>query len=67
MLYSLTVGKFSLGHVVMTEDVLNELDQDKCGVMIGSAMGGMKVHHLEVRSLSPSSGSLSFCWLEIVF
>lgn len=36
----------SLAEIVMAEDVLNELDQAKCGVMIGSAMGVMKFNNL---------------------
>lgn len=43
MLYLLVAGKKALNDGGMTEAVLNELDKAKCGVLIGSAMGGMKV------------------------
>lgn len=43
MLYLLTAGKKALADGGITEDVMNELDRTKCGVLIGSAMGGMKV------------------------
>lgn len=43
MLYMLTAGKKALADAGITEDVMNELDKAKCGVLIGSAMGGMKV------------------------
>lgn len=43
MLYLLTAGKKALADGGITEDVMNELDKSKCGVLIGSGMGGMKV------------------------
>ena len=43
MLYMLTAGKEALADGGITEDVMNELDKARCGVLIGSAMGGMKV------------------------
>lgn len=43
MLYMLTAGKKALADGRITEEVMNELDKTKCGVLIGSAMGGMKV------------------------
>lgn len=43
MLYMLTAGKKALADGGITEDVMNELDKTRCGVLIGSAMGGMKV------------------------
>lgn len=43
MLYLLTAGKKALENGGITEDVMNELDKAKCGVLIGSALGGMKV------------------------
>lgn len=42
MLYLLTAGKKALADGGITEDV-EDLDKSKCGVLIGSAMGGMKV------------------------
>jgi 3-oxoacyl-[acyl-carrier-protein] synthase II len=43
MLYLLTAGKKAVADGGMNEDVLKELDKAKCGVVIGSALGGMKV------------------------
>jgi len=43
MLYMLTAGKKALADGGITEDVMNELDKTRSGVLIGSAMGGMKV------------------------
>ena len=43
MLYLLTAGKKALVDGGVTEEVMAEFDKAKCGVLIGSAMGGMKV------------------------
>jgi 3-oxoacyl-(acyl-carrier-protein) synthase len=43
MLYLLTAGKKALTDGGLTEEVMKELDKTKCGVLIGSAMGGMQV------------------------
>lgn len=43
MLYMLTAGKKALKDGGVTEDVMKELNKTKCGVLIGSGMGGMKV------------------------
>lgn len=43
MLYMLTAGKKALADGGITEDVMEQIDKAKCGVLIGSAMGGMKV------------------------
>jgi 3-oxoacyl-[acyl-carrier-protein] synthase II len=43
MLYLITAGKKALENGGLTEQVRNELDKTRCGVLIGSAMGGMKV------------------------
>ena len=43
MLYLLTAGKKALEDGGVTEDVIKELDIARCGVLIGSALGGMKV------------------------
>ena len=47
MLYLITAGKKALENGGLTEEVRNDLDKTRCGVLIGSAMGGMKVwiHH----------------------
>uniref|UniRef100_A0A3P5ZHQ3 beta-ketoacyl-[acyl-carrier-protein] synthase I n=1 Tax=Brassica campestris TaxID=3711 RepID=A0A3P5ZHQ3_BRACM len=45
MLYLLTAGKKALADGGVTSDeVMAEFNKAKCGVLIGSAMGGMKVH-----------------------
>mgnify|MGYP004715461389 CR=1 FL=1 len=46
MLYMLTAGKKALADGGITEDIMDELDKTKCGVLIGSAMGGMQVNFL---------------------
>lgn len=43
MLYLLIAGKKALEDGGITEDIMNLLDKTRCGVLIGSAMGGMKV------------------------
>jgi len=43
MLYMLTAGKKALVDAGITDDLMDELNKEKCGVLIGSAMGGMKV------------------------
>lgn len=46
MLYLLTAGKKALEDGGISPEVMNELDKAKCGILIGSALGGMKVCHL---------------------
>lgn len=43
MLYMLIAGKKALEDGGFTKELAEELDKTKCGVLIGSAMGGMKV------------------------
>ena len=43
MLYLLTAGKKALIDGGITEEVMRELDKKRCGVLIGSALGGMSV------------------------
>lgn len=43
MLYLLTAGKKAVLDAGITEDEMKNLDKAKCGVLIGSAMGGMQV------------------------
>ncbi|PSS05033.1 3-oxoacyl-[acyl-carrier-protein] synthase [Actinidia chinensis var. chinensis] len=45
MLYLLTAGKKALADGGITEDVMRELNKAKCGVVIGSSVGGMKKHY----------------------
>lgn len=43
MLYMLTAGKKAVMDGGLTEGVMKEIDKTRCGVLIGSGMGGMKV------------------------
>lgn len=52
MLYLLTAGKKALEDGGITEEAQKELDKSKCGVLIGSAMGGMKVFSLFLLAIS---------------
>ncbi|KAH9305803.1 hypothetical protein KI387_010207, partial [Taxus chinensis] len=62
MLYLLTAGKKALMDGQMTEEILGKLDKSKCGVLIGSAMGGMKVFNDAVEALRISYRKMNpFC------
>ncbi|XP_042050959.1 3-oxoacyl-[acyl-carrier-protein] synthase II, chloroplastic-like isoform X1 [Salvia splendens] len=62
MLYMLTAGKKALADGGITEDVMDELNKAKCGVLIGSAMGGMKVFHDAIEALRVSYRKMNpFC------
>ncbi|KAL2493339.1 3-oxoacyl-[acyl-carrier-protein] synthase II [Abeliophyllum distichum] len=62
MLYLLTAGKKALADGGITEDVMAELDKAKCGVIIGSALGGMKVFNDAIEALRESYRKMSpFC------
>ncbi|KAK4355752.1 hypothetical protein RND71_024723 [Anisodus tanguticus] len=62
MLYMLTAGKKALSDGGITEDMMNELDKRRCGVLIGSAMGGMKVFHDAIEALRISYRKMNpFC------
>ncbi|TYI32907.1 hypothetical protein ES332_A04G095100v1 [Gossypium tomentosum] len=62
MLYSLTTGKKALQDGGVNEDVMEELDKTKCGVLIGSAMGGMKVFNDAIEALRISYRKMNpFC------
>ncbi|XP_061361468.1 3-oxoacyl-[acyl-carrier-protein] synthase II, chloroplastic [Gastrolobium bilobum] len=62
MLYMLTAGKKALVDGGITEDVMDELNKDKCGVLIGSAMGGMKVFNDAIEALRVSYKKMNpFC------
>ncbi|KAK8950927.1 hypothetical protein KSP39_PZI003227 [Platanthera zijinensis] len=61
MLYMLIAGKKALADGV-TEVGLRELDKTKCGVLIGSAMGGMKVFYDAIEALRKSYKKMNpFC------
>ncbi|CAN6880042.1 hypothetical protein Bca4012_071006 [Brassica carinata] len=62
MLYLLTAGKKALEDGGVTEDVMAEFDKSRCGVLIGSAMGGMKVFYDALEALKISYRKMSpFC------
>ncbi|KAK7291783.1 hypothetical protein RIF29_07201 [Crotalaria pallida] len=62
MLYMLTAGKKALVDGGITEDVMKELNKKKCGVLIGSAMGGMKVFNDAIEALRVSYRKMNpFC------
>ncbi|XP_044464695.1 3-oxoacyl-[acyl-carrier-protein] synthase II, chloroplastic-like [Mangifera indica] len=62
MLYMLTAGKKALVDGGISEDVMDELDKAKCGVLIGSAMGGMKVFWDALEALRISYKKMNpFC------
>ncbi|KAF6140878.1 hypothetical protein GIB67_042291 [Kingdonia uniflora] len=54
MPYMLTAGKKALADAGISEEIMSEIDKTRCGVLIGSAMGGMKA-------------SLNFSYFKIVF
>lgn len=43
MLYLISAGKRALADGKFSDDVVQDLDKARCGVVIGSALGGMKV------------------------
>ncbi|MCL7032435.1 hypothetical protein MKW94_001263, partial [Papaver nudicaule] len=62
MLYMLTAGKKALADAGITEEVMNELDKTRCGVLIGSGMGGMKVFYDAIEALNISYKKMNpFC------
>ncbi|KAK4775400.1 hypothetical protein SAY86_010335 [Trapa natans] len=62
MLYMLTAGKKALADGGITEDVMGVLDKTRCGVLIGSAMGGMKVFNDAIEALRISYKKMNpFC------
>eukprot|EP00262_Sarcandra_glabra_P015936 TRINITY_DN502_c1_g1_i1.p1 TRINITY_DN502_c1_g1~~TRINITY_DN502_c1_g1_i1.p1 ORF type:complete len:557 (+),score=90.17 TRINITY_DN502_c1_g1_i1:208-1878(+) len=62
MLYLLTAGKKALADGGINEEVMSELDKAKCGVLIGSAMGGMKVFNDAIEALRVSYKKMNpFC------
>ncbi|KAH7655367.1 3-oxoacyl-[acyl-carrier-protein] synthase II protein [Dioscorea alata] len=62
MLYLLTAGKKALAYGGVTEEVMSQVDKTKCGVLIGSAMGGMKVFNDAIEALRVSYKKMNpFC------
>ncbi|EXC01340.1 3-oxoacyl-[acyl-carrier-protein] synthase II [Morus notabilis] len=54
MLYLLRAGKKALIDGGITEEVMGELDKKRCGVLIGSALGGMSVATEAIEALRVS-------------
>ncbi|KAL0683449.1 hypothetical protein Bca4012_050297 [Brassica carinata] len=62
MLYLLTAGKKALADGGVTEQVMAEFDKAKCGILIGSALGGMKVFHEAIQAFKISYKKMNpFC------
>ncbi|KAI3714475.1 hypothetical protein L6452_21429 [Arctium lappa] len=62
MLYMLTSGKKALADGGITEALMDEMDKTRCGVLIGSAMGGMKVFNDAIEALRVSYRKMNpFC------
>ncbi|CAF2181474.1 hypothetical protein YC2023_091731 [Brassica napus] len=62
MLYLLTAGKKALADGAVTDEVMAEFNKAKCGVLIGSAMGGMKVFNDAIEALKISYKKMNpFC------
>ncbi|CAI9280905.1 unnamed protein product [Lactuca saligna] len=62
MLYLLTAGKKALEDGGVTKDVMKDLDVTKCGVIIGSALGGMKIFQDGIEALMVSYRKMNpFC------
>jgi 3-oxoacyl-[acyl-carrier-protein] synthase II len=62
MLYLITAGKKALENGGITEEVMNELDKSRCGVLVGSAMGGMKIFSDAIEALRVSYKKMNpFC------
>ncbi|KAF8728929.1 hypothetical protein HU200_018228 [Digitaria exilis] len=62
MQYLITAGKKALDNAGITEEIMNELEKSRCGVLIGSAMGGMKVFSDAIEALRVSYKKMNpFC------
>ncbi|CAI5477397.1 unnamed protein product [Closterium sp. Yama58-4] len=62
MRYLLTAGKRALKDAHMTHEVQEGFNKQKCGVLIGSAMGGMQVFNDAVEALKVSYRRMNpFC------
>ncbi|KAL4625270.1 hypothetical protein ACB092_05G013700 [Castanea dentata] len=53
-LYLLTAGKKALADAGITEEVLGRLDKRRCGVIVGSALGGMRTFQDGLEALRVS-------------
>nr|GMD37090.1 3-oxoacyl-[acyl-carrier-protein] synthase II, chloroplastic-like [Ipomoea batatas] len=62
MLFMLTAGKKALVDGGITDDVMDELDKKRCGVLIGSALGGMRIFSDAIEALRVSYKKMNpFC------
>ncbi|GJX01233.1 3-oxoacyl-[acyl-carrier-protein] synthase II, chloroplastic-like protein isoform X1 [Tanacetum coccineum] len=62
MLYMLTAGKKALADGGLTEDGMEEINKTRCGVLIGSGMGGMKIVSDAIEALRVSYKKMTpFC------
>eukprot|EP00249_Psilotum_nudum_P023385 c28853_g1_i3 orf=238-1935(-) len=62
MLYLMTAGKMALEDGRMTPEVMKQLDKTRSGVLIGSALGGMKVFNDAIEALRISHRKMNpFC------
>ncbi|KAG0591928.1 hypothetical protein KC19_1G212600 [Ceratodon purpureus] len=63
MLYLLTAGKKAASDAgLLTEDQMKGLDKSRCGVLIGSAMGGMQIFNDAIEALRVSYRKMNpFC------
>ncbi|KAL5583432.1 hypothetical protein UlMin_015874, partial [Ulmus minor] len=59
MLYMLTASKKALKDGGITEEVMKELDKTRCGVLIGSALGGMGVSSEAIETFRTSLKKLN--------
>ncbi|XP_041016357.1 3-oxoacyl-[acyl-carrier-protein] synthase II, chloroplastic-like isoform X1 [Juglans microcarpa x Juglans regia] len=61
-LYCLAAGKKALADAGFTEEVLGKLDKNRCGIIIGSALGGMRIFHDAIEALEVSYRKMNpFC------
>ncbi|CAI7733770.1 unnamed protein product [Closterium sp. NIES-53] len=62
MRYLLTAGRRALRDAHMSKEVQEGFNKQKCGVLIGSAMGGMQVFNDAVEALKVSYRRMNpFC------
>ncbi|KAH7547044.1 hypothetical protein FEM48_Zijuj01G0265400 [Ziziphus jujuba var. spinosa] len=62
MIYMLTAGKKALTDGGITEEVIKELDKSKCGIIIGSALGGLRIFTESIEALRVSYKKMNpFC------
>ncbi|KAG6488128.1 hypothetical protein ZIOFF_056886 [Zingiber officinale] len=59
MLYLLTAAKKALEDGGVTEEVMSQFEKTKCGVLIGSALGGMKIFNDALEALRVSYKKIS--------